>query len=204
MYVIECDKFNYINGSKTKRQIWIIGNKLFYTNKYKSSKENTLSEIKVDELVSILYGARSSTYNYVKKCIPWRCISFITKTSTYDFEIGDFNNILAIIRLFSHYENIKIPLIKHILKFKNWLIKNYKHDINNVNYMYLYNKYTDEMNDKSGVTNYYDIKECPICYEEIHNNEVKLKCNHSYHEHCINCWLIKNDTCPYCRDKIIT
>lgn len=48
-------------------------------------------------------------------------------------------------------------------------------------------------------------KECPICFEEITTDkELITKCNHRFHDKCINEW-IKMDTCnacPICRKKI--
>ena len=40
---------------------------------------------------------------------------------------------------------------------------------------------------------------CPICLE--HDTVVRhtLKCNHTFHLHCIDRWLLKNRTCPLCR-----
>ena len=202
MYVIECNKFNYINGSKSRRQIWIIGNDIFYTNSFKTDKNTVLNEIKIENLVGIIYGTRGSTFSLVKNCIPWRCITFITRTCSYDFELNDFNNILAIVRLFSHYKHIKIPLTRHIIKFKDWLIKSYKNNTN-LNYMYLYNMYNEEKNKKNiNVLENNNDNECPICWEKINDNKITLKCSHSYHTNCIDTWLLKNDTCPYCRCKI--
>ena len=48
---------------------------------------------------------------------------------------------------------------------------------------------------------------CPICFENIEpSDELKLKCNHSFHLKCIYQWTTNNLTCPYCRSnlKIIT
>ena len=42
---------------------------------------------------------------------------------------------------------------------------------------------------------------CPICLDELNdeNKICNLKCNHVFHEDCINKWLTKKSTCPYCR-----
>ena len=40
---------------------------------------------------------------------------------------------------------------------------------------------------------------CSICLEPT-NKETKLSCGHCFHSECIEKWLDKNDTCPYCRE----
>ena len=45
-------------------------------------------------------------------------------------------------------------------------------------------------------------KLCPICHEEDTVVRHTLKCNHTFHLHCIDTWLRKNRTCPLCRYKI--
>lgn len=43
--------------------------------------------------------------------------------------------------------------------------------------------------------------DCPICMEPIFKNQIKTleSCSHYFHEHCVNRWLEKNETCPMCR-----
>jgi hypothetical protein len=50
-----------------------------------------------------------------------------------------------------------------------------------------------------------DDKICLICHEQMTMNSIvrKLKCNHFYHINCVDTWLINNNTCPKCRNKII-
>ena len=40
---------------------------------------------------------------------------------------------------------------------------------------------------------------CSICLEQINKEKHELKCGHCFHDECIETWLDKNDTCPYCR-----
>lgn len=41
---------------------------------------------------------------------------------------------------------------------------------------------------------------CVICLEEvISRGHVYLACNHVFHRDCIDTWLNKNSSCPYCR-----
>jgi len=43
--------------------------------------------------------------------------------------------------------------------------------------------------------------ECSICFE-LATEGTKLQCNHSYHPECLEKWLAKKSTCPYCRDPV--
>jgi hypothetical protein len=45
---------------------------------------------------------------------------------------------------------------------------------------------------------------CSICLETIENNyNILYKCFHKFHKECIDRWLNKNKTCPYCREEDI-
>ena len=47
----------------------------------------------------------------------------------------------------------------------------------------------------------YDENKCSICYESYDDGDklIILKCNHNYHETCINSWIKKCKSCPICR-----
>ena len=47
---------------------------------------------------------------------------------------------------------------------------------------------------------------CIICRSNFVDNDIIRKighCNHFFHSQCIDRWLHRNDTCPYCRQKIV-
>ena len=44
---------------------------------------------------------------------------------------------------------------------------------------------------------------CSICYEKI-GGGVQLKCQHEFHEECIQAWFEKKTTCPMCRYDILS
>lgn len=46
------------------------------------------------------------------------------------------------------------------------------------------------------------IIDCSICLEQIDHLSSITICNHIYHNRCIYKWLILNDSCPVCREKI--
>ena len=48
------------------------------------------------------------------------------------------------------------------------------------------------------------VLDCPICFEELAEDKMKLSCEHTFCRRCITEWLLKTATCPYCRcDSII-
>jgi hypothetical protein len=46
--------------------------------------------------------------------------------------------------------------------------------------------------------------ECSICLESSINKFMKLNCDHLFHEKCIKKWIENHNSCPICRDDIIT
>ena len=46
------------------------------------------------------------------------------------------------------------------------------------------------------------IDDCSICLSEVNvgDNLILLPCCHTFHKNCISQWLIKNNTCPICRE----
>jgi len=47
------------------------------------------------------------------------------------------------------------------------------------------------------------VKLCAICHEEDSVVRHTLRCNHSFHLHCIFKWLRVKNTCPLCRMTIL-
>jgi len=47
-----------------------------------------------------------------------------------------------------------------------------------------------------------EVKLCPICHEEDNVVRHTLRCNHTFHLHCINEWFRRQNTCPLCRCRI--
>ena len=42
-----------------------------------------------------------------------------------------------------------------------------------------------------------DVKQCPICIQNIRCRRIKLECNHIFHRSCLRKW--KQLQCPLCR-----
>jgi hypothetical protein len=50
----------------------------------------------------------------------------------------------------------------------------------------------------------YNIDTCAICKETLETSETRvLPCNHSYHKECIDSWLTRVPSCPYCRTTVV-
>lgn len=43
---------------------------------------------------------------------------------------------------------------------------------------------------------------CPICIEDILEDECITKCNHKFHNKCIDKWLENKISCPMCRAQL--
>ena len=46
---------------------------------------------------------------------------------------------------------------------------------------------------------------CNICFHKVKNSQLKtLKCSgkHKFHMKCIWLWIIRNNTCPLCRETV--
>ena len=46
------------------------------------------------------------------------------------------------------------------------------------------------------------IEECAICFEALSNDDYVLKCKHRFHKRCLNKWLLRQTTCPMCRERL--
>ena len=62
------------------------------------------------------------------------------------------------------------------------------------------------MNTNTNVDTNTDPDKCSVCCEIFNINQLHrtLPCNHSFHPHCIDEWLTKNQkkNCPICRKEI--
>ena len=47
-----------------------------------------------------------------------------------------------------------------------------------------------------------EVFECPICYEEVKDNQVMNKCGHKLCISCFGLHIRENNNCPLCRDEI--
>jgi hypothetical protein len=50
-----------------------------------------------------------------------------------------------------------------------------------------------------------EYEDCPICYDSLKTsakNLVTTSCRHSYHNECLQKWLLSKRNCPVCRQNI--
>lgn len=59
--------------------------------------------------------------------------------------------------------------------------------------------------DVQGPDEKYEEDICTVCIEKYRDGEAvrKLFCNHIFHKDCVDPWLLKNGSCPVCRQDIV-
>jgi hypothetical protein len=65
------------------------------------------------------------------------------------------------------------------------------------------NQYTELFVNEDTTT---DATICSICRSNFVENEICRKitnCNHYFHQTCVDSWLVRNQTCPMCRNLVI-
>ena len=52
-------------------------------------------------------------------------------------------------------------------------------------------------------SNKHKLDMCSICFEQFNDEEEcrELKCNHMFHQKCVDTWLTEHITCPVCREE---
>ena len=58
--------------------------------------KNKKTHIRIDDIIGIIYGPKTYTFQNVKKCKPWLTLSFILRNRTYDFQMNKYMDILLI------------------------------------------------------------------------------------------------------------
>ena len=87
---------------------------------------------------------------------------------------------------------------KKILKEKNNKKNNENKNKNNINIK-------NNNNENNNNNNKYINNTCFICFNEMDkNNRIILRCNHCLCKFCYKSWAKIKDTCPMCRQLIIT
>lgn len=106
---------------------------------------------------------------------------------------------------------LRFSILSNITFFKHEFIYSY---LLKLHHTYIYNPYMyRSMKNTLEYHGYYntrvkhkkDITTCSICLNDIKSIKKTLKCNHSFHTHCINNWSYKfmaSFPCPICRTII--
>ena len=113
--------------------------------------------------------------------------------------------ILFIVIIILYYLYLCVILLYEYIKNNLFLkFKNYKNYINFKNKIFPISKCN--LKHKSKIIN--NIGECLICLDNNNKTSIKIKCNHIFHNKCIEKWenvSIKNNnivSCPICRTEI--
>lgn len=72
-----------------------------------------------------------------------------------------------------------------------------------------FSKYLDQLALSNSISESFASESvCPICCDQFQNSDeiVILSCNikHIFHPDCVKSWLDKNDTCPLCKERVIS
>ena len=101
--------------------------------------------------------------------------------------------------------------MKKNLKKNNIIIKKHNKNKNKIKKKKLRNEKNNKnsIDNKSNTNNNYNIeyinKTCFICFNEMdNNNRIILRCNHCLCKFCYKSWAKIKDTCPMCRQLVIT
>jgi hypothetical protein len=161
--------------------------------------------------ISLTPNSFTSNKCNVKKCKSFKYGSKNVCDTHYFHIKFRFNNILT--KQLNLIEFFIIKNINEIIKKKNLNIKPYQF-VNLIckKQIIFRNKYNKKNNAsniiKNNIKKYITkkenskIHECGICFDDITDDKKILQCSHVYHNKCINNWLVKSNSCPYCRTDI--
>jgi hypothetical protein len=133
---------------------------------------------------SFLLNCQLCYGDFVSKDIKDKYCGKYQRKSFYSLFIKHLNKIyfFEITGVFVFWNSVIFILTYVIKKMK-------KVNFDKFSKKYIYNNPTDS---------------CSICINEYKNSEIRLlDCNHFYHIHCIDEWLINNKNCPICRKTFI-
>ncbi len=125
--------------------------------------------------------------------LTFECKAMIT--SSTNFSLRELINAIKVLYKFIYDEEERTATPRHYNLQKVCIECNNK-KLSNI----IVNKDEDE-----GEKNKHKENECSICltsFNETEEKQVTLKCNHIFHEACIETWIKTATTCPLCRYQI--
>lgn len=201
-------KYNYKNSQQRSTKLVVEFNvnsniksiqNLYYYNKYGHKKH-------IQNVIGLIYGTHTTTYNNVKECIPWLCCSLLLQTRTYDLQFSKYYELIW----FMYYMEYIFPstiLLSTPFRFMKFCYKTPKHIIETYREYYLRFLYTKSLQDAENIflTSSINSHTCPICFEDTKDNVRLNKCYHVFCRSCIKQYIAtkfqttKNIPCPLCR-----
>jgi len=203
---VDVVKFNY-RDSKSRPSSIILefsGDDLRVTSISYINKKGKKKPI--TNIIGIVYGTRSSTYELVDVCIPWLSISIILYRRTYDFQFNHHYELIWFLHHFGtkHYHNISYSLPLQICKICNYIVRN-----ENETYTNYFDRIIEFVRGEDFKKIYKLQKcyphECAICLDTTTSNVMLKSCQHIFCKTCFDqhiahslekTRLIK---CPLCR-----
>jgi len=202
---IDVIKYNYKNFQKRNSNLCLKFNKsdrqlvsIYY--KSRNGKQKPIAN-----MMGMIYGTRTTTYENVDDCIPWLCISIVRHDRTYDFQFKHHYQLIWFLYHTKILCNHKISQSLPLAIFNTSLKMPIEQDETYVIYFYRLLKHLRS----NEYTKIYKIKnksiECPICLD-IKSPEIILKkCRHKFCKECIDSHIDYSTkhtnklTCPLCR-----
>ena len=207
---IDIIKFNYNDsvGRTTQLRLDLIKGKESPVRMYYKDKRGRW--INMENIIGIVLGSRTTTFENVSDCNPWLCISIIKLTRTYDFQFNKYFELIWFLyhtrATYSHDITYKDSINIH----KICLLHN---KLESETYVRYYNRMIeliklqsfDKIYKLTNVENF-----CPLCIETTTQNAKLLACKHIFCKNCITEYIKftvihekKRISCPLCR-KILS
>jgi hypothetical protein len=206
---IDVIKYNYKNFQKRNTNLCLKfnnSNRQLVSIHYKSRNGK---QKPITNMIGIIYGTRTTTFEHIDYCIPWLCISMVRHDRTYDFQ---FKHHYQLIWFLYHTKilgnhTISQSLPQAILKIS--LEMPIKEDETYVIYFYRLLKHFKS----NEYAKMYKIKnksiECPICLDIKSPVIILKKCHHKFCKTCIDSHIdysMKHTNklaCPLCRMDLV-
>ena len=214
------NKFNYKNSYARSSEITVE----FYRTRQHSNrtgeredKLKSISYVKrngnkvaITNIIGIVYGTQTTTFNNVKDCNPWLCVSLIKLDRTYDFQFDHYYELIWFLyktkRIYHNIpESRPMKIYECLLKNKKNLDETYRDFFKRLSEIVNEDIFQNIFRKRVKLKN---CEECSICLDQIvHLRQLKC-CTHNFCKDCIIRWAkerrqIKQPVnCPLCRKSV--